>query len=100
MSEGAQSLNNRMALGAGRGDVLKMVVRQSFRTAGVGLASGLPAALILTKIMSSVLANVVPMDLRAVAAFTVLLGGSALFASYVPARRAARVAPMVALHHE
>ena len=90
----------RMALGAGRGDVLKMVVRQSFRTAGVGLAIGLPAALILTKIMSSVLANVVPMDLRAVAAFTVLLGGSALLAAYVPARRAARVDPMVALHHE
>jgi ABC-type antimicrobial peptide transport system permease subunit len=90
----------RMALGAGRGDVLKMVVRQSFRTAGTGLAIGLPAAVILTKIMSSVLSNVVPMDLRMVAAFTVLLGGSALLASYVPARRAARVAPMVALHHE
>jgi putative ABC transport system permease protein len=90
----------RMALGAGRGDVLKMVVRQSFRTAGIGLAIGLPAAVILTKIMSSVLANVVPMDLRLVAAFTVLLGASALLASYVPARRAARVAPMVALHHE
>jgi putative ABC transport system permease protein len=90
----------RMALGAGRGDVLKMVVRQSFRTTGTGLAIGLPAAVILTKIMSSVLANVVPMDLRLVAAFTVLLGGSALLASYVPARRAARVAPMVALHHE
>ena len=90
----------RMALGAGRGDVLKMVVRQSFRTAGAGLAIGLPAALILTKIMSSVLANVVPMDLRAVAAFTVLLGGSALLAAYIPARRAARVDPMVVLHHE
>jgi putative ABC transport system permease protein len=90
----------RMALGAGRGDVLKMVVRQSFRTTGTGLAIGLPAAVILTKIMSSVLANVVPMDLRLVAAFTVLLGGSALLASYVPARRAARVDPMVALHHE
>ena len=90
----------RMALGAGRGDVLKMVLRQSFRTAGAGLAIGLPAAVILTRIMSSVLSNVVPMDLRTVAAFTVLLGGSALLAAYVPARRAARVDPMVALHHE
>jgi len=90
----------RMALGAGRGDVLKMVVRQSFRTAGTGLAIGLPAAVILTKIMSSVLLNVVPMDLRLVAAFTLLLGGAALRASYIPARRASRVDPMVALHHE
>jgi putative ABC transport system permease protein len=64
------------------------------------LAIGLPAALILTKIMSSVLSNVVPMDLRTVAAFTVLLAAAALLAAYVPARRAARVDPMVALHHE
>jgi putative ABC transport system permease protein len=90
----------RMALGARGSDVLKMVVGQSLRTAGAGLAIGLPAALILTKIVSSVLSNVVPMDLRTVAAFTVLLGASALLAAYVPARRAARVDPMVALHHE
>jgi putative ABC transport system permease protein len=90
----------RMALGARRSDVLKTVVGQSVRTAGAGLAIGLPMALILTKIMSSVLSNVVPMDLRTVAGFTVLLGGSALLAAYVPARRASRVDPMVALHHE
>jgi putative ABC transport system permease protein len=90
----------RMALGARRGDVLKMVVVQSLRTTGAGLAIGLPVALILTKIMSSVLSNLVPMDLRTVAVFTVLLGGCALLAAYVPARRAARVDPMVALHHE
>jgi putative ABC transport system permease protein len=90
----------RMALGARGGDVLRTVVGQSLRTAGAGLAIGLPAAVILTKIMSSVLYNVVPMDLRLVAAFTVLLGTSALLAAYVPARRAARVDPMVALHHE
>jgi predicted permease len=90
----------RMALGARRGDVLKMVVAQSLRTTGAGLAIGLPVALILTKFMSSVLSDLVPMDLRTVAAFTVLLGGCALLAAYVPARRASRVDPMVALHHE
>ncbi len=90
----------RMALGAGRGDVLKMMVVQSLRTTGAGLAIGLPAAVILTKFMSSVLSNVVPMDLRTVAAFTVLLAAAALLAAYVPARRAARVDPMAALHHE
>jgi putative ABC transport system permease protein len=77
-----------------------MVVGQSLRTTGAGLAIGLPAAVILTKFMSSVLSNVVPMDLRTVAAFTVLLAAAALLAAYVPARRAARVDPMVALHHE
>ena len=90
----------RMALGARGSDVLKMVVGQSLRTAGAGLAIGLPAAVIMTKIMSSLLSNVVPLDLRTVAAFTVLLAAAALLAAYVPARRAARVDPMVALHHE
>jgi putative ABC transport system permease protein len=50
--------------------------------------------------MSSLLSNVVPLDLRTVAAFTVLLAAAAMLAAYVPARRAARVDPMVALHHE
>ena len=50
--------------------------------------------------VSSVLAGMVPMDLRAIAAFTVLLGLSALLAAYIPARRAARLDPMAALHHE
>ena len=90
----------RMALGARGSDVLKMVVGQSLRTAGAGLAIGLPAAVIMTKIMSSLLSNLVPLDLRTVAAFTVLLAAAALLAAYVPARRAARVDPMVALHHE
>jgi predicted permease len=90
----------RMALGARAGDVLKMVVGQSLRTSAAGLAIGLPAALILTKVMSSMLLGVVPMDLLTVAAFTVLLSASALLAAYVPARRAAKLDPMAALHHE
>ena len=89
-----------MALGARQADVLKMVVVQSLRTTGAGLAVGLPAALILTRVMSSVLSNVVPMDLRTVAAFTLLLGASAVLAAYIPARRAASIDPMAALHHE
>jgi putative ABC transport system permease protein len=90
----------RMALGARGDEVLKMVVWQSLRISGAGLAIGLPVALILAKTVSSVLAGMVPMDLRAIAAFTVLLGLSALLAAYIPARRAARLDPMAALHHE
>jgi putative ABC transport system permease protein len=100
VAQRTHEIGTRMALGARGSDVLKMVVGQSLRTAGAGLAIGLPAALILTKIMSSVLSNVVPMDLRTVAAFTVVLAAASLLAAYVPARRAARVDPMVALHHE
>jgi putative ABC transport system permease protein len=90
----------RMALGARPGAVLKMVVGQSLRTTVVGLGIGLPAALVLTKVVSSLLSGVLPMDLRAVGAFTVLLGSAALAAAFFPARRAARVDPTVALRHE
>jgi putative ABC transport system permease protein len=90
----------RIALGAGQGDVLKMVVWQAWRMAGLGLAVGVPLAFLLTRIMSSVLYNVVALDPMTFAIFTALLGASALLASYLPARRAARVDAVVALRHE
>jgi len=90
----------RIALGAGQGDVLKMVVGQASRMAGLGLAIGIPVAYVLARIMSSVLYNVVALDLGTFVGFTALLGASALLASYLPARRAARVDAMVALRHE
>ncbi|MGO9011194.1 MAG: ABC transporter permease [Bryobacteraceae bacterium] len=90
----------RMALGARQADVLTMVVGQSFRMAGAGLAIGLPLAYVLTRIVSSLLYNVIPVDLYAFAGFTFLLGGAALLAGYFPAQRAAKVDPAVALHNE
>lgn len=90
----------RIALGAGQGDVLKMVVWQASRMAGLGLAIGIPMAFLLNRVMSSVLYNVVALDPMTFAVFTALLGASALLASYLPARRAARVDAMVALRHE
>jgi putative ABC transport system permease protein len=90
----------RMALGARQADVLKMVVGQSFRMAGAGLAIGLPLAYTLARVVSSLLYNVIPVDLSAFGAFTLLLGFAALLATYFPARRAAKVEPAVALHNE
>jgi len=90
----------RMALGAKSGDVLRMVVGQSLRISAAGLAVGFPVAVVMSKVMSSVLLNMIPMDLAAVAALTMALGASAALAAYVPARRAASLDPMAALHHE
>jgi putative ABC transport system permease protein len=90
----------RMALGARQADVLKMVIGQSFRMAGVGLAIGLPLAFVLTRVVSSLLFNVIPVDFRPFAGFTLLLGLATLLAAWVPAQRAAKVDPAVALHNE
>ena len=95
-----QEIGVRIALGAGQGDVLKMVVWQASRMAGLGLGIGIPMAFLLSRIMSSALYNVVALDSMTFAVFTALLGASALLASYLPARRAARIDAMVALRHE
>jgi putative ABC transport system permease protein len=90
----------RMALGARQADVLRMVIGHSFRTAGIGLAIGLPLAYVLTRVATSLLFNVIPVDFLAFAAFTLLLGFATLSAAYFPAQRAAKVDPAVALHNE
>jgi putative ABC transport system permease protein len=90
----------RMALGAGRGDVLKLVVRSGLVLAFAGVAVGLIAALGLTRLMSSLLFGVRPTDPVTLGAVALLLTAVALLASYIPARRATRVDPNVALRYE
>jgi predicted permease len=90
----------RMALGANRGDVVRMVLRGSFSQIGIGLAIGIPAAIGAGKLMSDQLFGVKPWDPIMLTMATLLLGLAAFLASLIPARRAAGVEPMVALRNE
>ena len=87
----------RQALGAGRHEILTLVLRQGLRTAGVGVVLGLAGSLGLSKYLQSQLFGVGAHDLSVFAAVTVLLLGVAVAACYFPARRATRVDPMAAL---
>jgi putative ABC transport system permease protein len=90
----------RMALGADRGSVVKMVLRGAFSQVGIGLALGIPAAIGAGKLMTGQLFGVKPWDPFMLASATLLLALATLLASLIPARRAAEVEPMVALRNE
>ena len=90
----------RMALGANRGSVVVMVLRGAFWQVGIGLTLGVPAAIGVGYLIASRLFGVTPWDPLMLSGATLLLGLAALLACYVPARRAVRVDPMVALRYE
>jgi predicted permease len=90
----------RVALGAQTPDVVRQVLREGLMLGGIGLAIGLVCAGAATRVLRSQLYGVTPTDPMSFAAVSVLLLGVALLASYVPARRATRVDPMVALRTE
>ncbi|HME56693.1 MAG TPA: FtsX-like permease family protein, partial [Terracidiphilus sp.] len=90
----------RMALGAGRPEVLRLIMREGFQLALVGVALGLAGAAVLARLLASLLYGVRPGDLSTFAGVTILLAVVTLLATYIPARRATRVDPMVALRHE
>jgi len=89
----------RMALGADRGQVTKMVMRGAFVQIGIGLAIGIPAAIAAGRLMTTQLFGVKPWDPIMLALAVLVLGFSAVLASAIPARRAAGVEPMVALRN-
>ena len=87
----------RMALGAQLGDVRKLFLRQGFALTAVGIAFGVGVAVVLTRVMSSFLFGVGPMDPVTYVVVSGVLATAALLATYLPARRASRVDPVVAL---
>jgi len=99
-SQRTREIGVRMALGAQSRDVMRLVVRHGMRLALVGLAIGLAGALVLTRLMSSVLYGVSATDVVTFAGVTLLLGSVILIACYLPARRAAKADPMIALRCE
>jgi putative ABC transport system permease protein len=89
-----------MALGAREGDVFRMVLGMGLRLLGAGAVLGVAASLAVTRVLRHQLLNVSPYDPATMACVVVVLGAVGLCACYFPARRATRVAPMVALRYE
>ena len=90
----------RMALGARAGDVLWMILRETLLVAALGIALGVPAALALARVVRSQLFGLSPSDPATLVAATLLLLAASVLAGYLPARRATKVDPMVALRYE
>jgi putative ABC transport system permease protein len=90
----------RMALGANRADVLRLVVGDGLLLCGIGLLAGLPASFAATRVLSSFLYGTQSGDPLAVVTVASLLSAVAILASYIPARRAMRIDPLVALRYE
>jgi len=100
VSQGTREVGIRMALGATPAGILFMVIRQGMTVTIAGLLVGVSGAFVLTRFMRGLLYGVAPSDPLTFIVIVALLSLTALVASYVPARRAARIDPMVSLRSE
>jgi len=97
VAQSTRDIGVRIALGAQAGDIVGLVVRQGMTLGGIGITGGLIGAILLTRLMSSLLFGVSAQDLVTFSAVVVILGAVAFAATVIPARRATSVDPMVAL---
>ena len=100
VAQRTQEIGVRVALGATPGGILKMVLGQGLITVAIGLAFGLVGSLLLTRTLRSMLFEISPNDPLTIVGIALLLLLIAMLASYIPARRATRVDPMIALRYE
>ena len=100
MSRRTQEIGIRMAIGATAADVRRLVFTQGMVPLGIGLLVGLPASLVIGRVLSFQLVRVSPADPIALAAASVVLVSAAVLGCWIPARRAMRVDPVIALRHE
>ena len=100
VTQGSHDIGVRMALGAQRNAIVRMVIRHGLELTLAGIALGLAAAVLLTRVMASLLFGVSAMDAATFSIVPLLLAAVAMIASYLPARRATRVDPVVALREE
>jgi putative ABC transport system permease protein len=100
VAQRTREIGIRMALGAQRSDVMKMTIGQGLRLVLTGVAIGLAAAFVLTRVMSTLLFGVSPTDPVTFISISIVLVSVAVLAGYVPALRATRVDPMFALRYQ
>ena len=100
VSQRTQEIGVRVALGASRRDVVRLIVGQGLRLAGAGIVVGLIGAFGVTHVVASLLYNITPTDPATFAGASLFLVAVAMFASYVPTRRATAVDPLIALRSE